>query len=593
MSANQIRFAAVIGHSDEPEMLEDCIRHHLQIGVDHIFVSLNRPGAKLPGAFADDSRVRAEHVAEFAAGDGFSYFSDAMKRVVDWAAPDWVLFADSDEFWLPETGAIADTRGLGEQDLLIVERFNTPVLRLSDNSLQAPDLGDPGRLPLVAAREPIDDAYLKGDTQTPWIFGLDAPKLLVRPGAVASVGAGGHIVVAHDPAPRWSMPGDLLILHAPFTTEQRFRDKVASVREVLGTHGDRFNPRQAWHWRHWLTLDGAQLSAEFRRQSFRSSSISALKAQGALAVAQDLYPRLAADAADAAKLQGDALHEKLGRAIENYRRPAPPPSPAPAPVAARAPGEPWTYAPHREVESADGCYFYHCMDIPGHGEVTGQWDLRGREQAYLGGVDLRGREVLEIGTASGYLAFYMERQGANVTSFDLNEHQEWDIVPFYGYDQKTMIDYRKKIVRQINDSWWFTRNRVGSKARVIYGNVYGLDNVKQTFDVVTVNSVLLHLRDPFHALAKAAARSHDKIIVTDVANEYFLGSNAPFGDRKCMHFLPSAANQSPMDTWWFLPDALVKEFLLILGFKTVEITHHKQRFMPDQDWDYFTAVGTR
>ena len=37
----------------------------------------------------------------------------------------------------------------------------------------------------------------------------------------------------------------------------------------------------------------------------------------------------------------------------------------------------------------------------------------------------------------------------------------------------------------------------------------------------------------------------------------------------------------------------MREFLMILGFPKVEITRHKQRFMPDQDWPCYTAVATR
>jgi hypothetical protein len=34
-------FAAIIGHADEPSLLRRCIAHHLAIGVQWIFVSLN------------------------------------------------------------------------------------------------------------------------------------------------------------------------------------------------------------------------------------------------------------------------------------------------------------------------------------------------------------------------------------------------------------------------------------------------------------------------------------------------------------------------------------------------------------------------
>ena len=50
--------------------------------------------------------------------------------------------------------------------------------------------------------------------------------------------------------------------------------------------------------------------------------------------------------------------------------------------------------------------------------LPGAWDLRGHEPAYLGGVDVAGKRVLELGPATGYLTFYMERMGAEVVSFE-------------------------------------------------------------------------------------------------------------------------------------------------------------------------------
>src|SRR5436853_85936 len=53
------------------------------------------------------------------------------------------------------------------------------------------------------------------------------------------------------------------------------------------------------------------------------------------------------------------------------------------------------FAAPRHVESADECFFYHTMELPGLGVVRGQWDLRGRFDEYVGGVDVKGKRVLE------------------------------------------------------------------------------------------------------------------------------------------------------------------------------------------------------
>lgn len=88
------------------------------------------------------------------------------------------------------------------------------------------------------------------------------------------------------------------------------------------------------------------------------------------------------------------------------------------------------YAVPREVASLDECYFYHTMDVPGHGTVKGEWDLRGVIGPYLGNFDFAGKRVLDVGAASGILSFHIEQQGTDVVSFDLSDDFDWDIVPF-------------------------------------------------------------------------------------------------------------------------------------------------------------------
>jgi hypothetical protein len=233
------------------------------------------------------------------------------------------------------------------------------------------------------------------------------------------------------------------------------------------------------------------------------------------------------------------------------------------------------------------------MEIPEHGLVQGQWDLRDAEQTYLGNVPLMHRSVLEIGTASGYLAFWMERQGARVTAFDLDEHQDWDLVPFDGLDLEHERRKRKSVIRLINNSWWFAHERLYSSARCVYGTVYELGEITERFDVVVLSSVLLHLRDPFLALQRAAALSRDTIVVTEVDEQRFVAGDPGLGHGVGLRFVPRADQQGPIDCWWCVPPHTMVEFLRILGFASTELTRHKQRFMTGEDWDFYTIVGRR
>ena len=45
--------------------------------------------------------------------------------------------------------------------------------------------------------------------------------------------------------------------------------------------------------------------------------------------------------------------------------------------------------------------WYHASELPDGTVLPGVWDLRGHESTYLGGVDLAGKRVLELGPATG------------------------------------------------------------------------------------------------------------------------------------------------------------------------------------------------
>jgi hypothetical protein len=250
------------------------------------------------------------------------------------------------------------------------------------------------------------------------------------------------------------------------------------------------------------------------------------------------------------------------------------------------------FAQARVVSSVEDCYFYHSMDIPDHGAVAGEWDLRGREREYLGGVDLAGKTVLEIGTASGHLCFWMEKQGAQMSAYDLSENQEWDLVPYSTHDLTQQIRGRKAHMRKINNSWWFAHERFKSKARVAYGTVYDLSDKLGRFDVVTLGSILRHLRDPFLAMQRAASVSLDTMIVTDRPLPACDQAIALTSNGRLVRFLPDARTGEPLETWWDLSPNFIAEVLQMLGFTDLTETSHRQRCM-GQERDLFTIVARK
>jgi 2-polyprenyl-3-methyl-5-hydroxy-6-metoxy-1,4-benzoquinol methylase len=239
------------------------------------------------------------------------------------------------------------------------------------------------------------------------------------------------------------------------------------------------------------------------------------------------------------------------------------------------------------------CYFYHTSEVPGHGLVTGEWDLRGQESVYLGGVDFQGKSVFEVGPASGYLSFWMEEQGAEVTAYDLDLTRKWDFVPFHDVDVAHFNDQRKFHLAKINNSWHFNHNAKQSKAKLIYGSVYDLSPSFGLFDIVTISSVLLHVRDPFMAIERAASVASSTIIITEVHEDQLLKAKPGLLAEPVLYLMPRAATRSPLDAWWVIPSTLTVEILKILGFSDIKITRHNQRFRDGHMWQFYTIVGNR
>ena len=227
----------------------------------------------------------------------------------------------------------------------------------------------------------------------------------------------------------------------------------------------------------------------------------------------------------------------------------------------------FSYAAPLTVERPEDCFFYHKINIPGLGDVGEQWDLRSSIDSYLGKFDFRGKRVLDMGTASGFLTFEMEKRGAEVVSFDMVDGTQWDIVPHHDIqqDMPALRDRASKAHQRLKNAYWFTHKRLNSKARVYYGDIYDLPGGLGEFDVAMFGMILSHLRDPFQALYSASRLVKGNIIVT---NQMMPTDNA-IGS-----FIPSRANGERM-AWWSLSKGCLKQMLDILGFSVKSSTESK------------------
>jgi hypothetical protein len=262
------------------------------------------------------------------------------------------------------------------------------------------------------------------------------------------------------------------------------------------------------------------------------------------------------------------------------------------------------YAESRSVASTKECLFYHTMDLPGVGLVTGPWDLRPAPADYLGHVDFKGKRALDMGTASGFLCFEMERMGADVVAYDLSEHSGgWDVVPFGGWPDEKMTSERAAGIDRINNAFWLAHSALGSNAKMAYGSVYHLPYEIGPVQITVFGAILLHLRDPFRALQRALALTTELVVVTEVAGRsaHAVGHLPRWARQRVASsarlpatfgFLPDPATGRPDETWWNLNPWIVARMVRVLGFEVTSITFHSQLY-EGRACPMYTLVGRR
>lgn len=254
------------------------------------------------------------------------------------------------------------------------------------------------------------------------------------------------------------------------------------------------------------------------------------------------------------------------------------------------------YAKPQLVTDLSTCYFYHTMDIPGYGLIEGEWDLRPNVNAYYGNINFSEKNVLEVGTSSGFGTFTLEKLGAKLVSYDLSPNFSWDIVPFSKNNYQLTNEKMKKWISKVNRAYWLSHKAFQSKAKVVYGTVYNIPDQIGKFDIVTVCAILMHLRDPFLALQSICAYVSDTIIVTDAMPEHILNTR-----KYPIIFRPGVRQEltkpGSMGTWWYLSPETISDFLYILGFEDTTISFHKQLWKKKDnsymEVPFYTVVGHR
>lgn len=229
----------------------------------------------------------------------------------------------------------------------------------------------------------------------------------------------------------------------------------------------------------------------------------------------------------------------------------------------------------RFVDRLEDCFFYHAMELPEFGLVRGQWDLRGRFDEYIGGVDLAGKSVVDVGTATGFLSFEAEKRGAaRVLSFDMSDARQQTFLPFkdklYYRDPEQWAEVYGAEIEQWKNAYWLCHRLLKSKAEVHYGNIYELPTELGQFDITIVGSVLEHLSDQITALASIARLTKETIVVVSPLLQT---------EERIARFESLASNPEADFTWWTYSLAVYHEVFTMLGFRIARVSHAKYYYM--------------
>lgn len=227
--------------------------------------------------------------------------------------------------------------------------------------------------------------------------------------------------------------------------------------------------------------------------------------------------------------------------------------------------KPWNVGP----QSLPDCAFYHTMDLPGIGTVSGFWDLRETVDQYLGGFDFSGKSVLELGTASGFVAFHMAKQGAKVVGCDLPKGRDFNLIPYAGMGAQRMEELRlgyDHFIDRMKRGFWLARQAYDLPVDVMYLPLHELAAIDQKFDVVVTAQTLVHMMNPIEAFLVLASKARETMIFVERPASH-LGDEVPYA-----MFYPNAKTFLPDGSWWCFSVPLIRQMFQIAGFEIVSET---------------------
>ena len=219
--------------------------------------------------------------------------------------------------------------------------------------------------------------------------------------------------------------------------------------------------------------------------------------------------------------------------------------------------------PPRSAPDRSDCLFYHSIDLPGGEHIEEGVDIRGRFGQYIGDYQIKNKTVLDVGTASGFLAFSAEAGGAShVTAVDLFDSNEINDIPFADSplyrDRRLFLKEWDSANQRLKNSFWYSWHKLASSVEVFYTPIAAFPFWDRKFDVVIAGAIIEHLSDPVTAIGRMAMRANEAVII----------SFTPVGesDEIMMQAINSWDSHTAANTWWMLSRGLYDKLFSNLGF---------------------------
>lgn len=202
----------------------------------------------------------------------------------------------------------------------------------------------------------------------------------------------------------------------------------------------------------------------------------------------------------------------------------------------------------------DNILWYHTIDFGNGLTSKGAYDIDKHIQLYgFNNKYIKGKYVLDVGTADGYFAFLFEKMGAKaVTATDIYEHNsklQFSVSPTKSKEYlnnykninltlKEKVD-KNLLYKTVNkllkidslNNFFIAKDLLNSKILFKYLSVYELTQINRKYDFVFVGDLIEHLKNPIEAVEEICKVTGNVCIIS-LSASLMLGKSSRFDNLR-------------------------------------------------------------